>query len=101
MDTPRGSLPHAALPTLLPETVLNRVPTRLRIRALGIDLPVVAPPTGPDHFPYCNVAEFLPTLSRPGRPGATYVYAHARAGMFLQLLERSRTNHGRSLLGLE
>jgi hypothetical protein len=101
METPRGTLPDAALPTLLPESVLNRVPTRVRIRALGIDLPVVAPPTGPDHFPYCNVAEFLPTLSRPGRPGATYVYAHARAGMFLPLLERSRTNDGRSLLGLE
>jgi hypothetical protein len=81
--------------------VLNRAPTRVRIREFEIDLPVVAPPVEPDHFPYCNVAEYLPTLSRPGRPGATFIYAHARAGMFLPLLVESRANGGRSLLGLE
>jgi hypothetical protein len=101
LATPPGSVPDAVLPTLLPEAVLNRVPTRVRIRELGIDLPVVAPPLEPNHFPYCNVAEYLPTLSRPGRPGATFIYAHARAGMFLPLLERARANDGRSLLDLE
>jgi len=101
IETPLGSGPDAGLPTLLPEAVLNRVPTRVRIRELGIDLPVVAPPVGPDHFPYCNVAEYLPALSRPGRPGATFIYAHARPGMFLPLLEQSLVNGGRPLLGLE
>ena len=98
--TPLGSAPDA-LPTLLPAAVLNRAPTRVRIRELGIDLPVVAPPVEPNHFPYCDVAEYLPALSRPGRPGATFLYAHARAGMFLPLLEESRVDGGRSLLGLE
>ena len=101
LATPLGSPSDAALPTLLPAEVLNRVPTRVHIRELEIDLPVVAPPLEPDHFPYCNVAEYLPTLSRPGRPGATFIYAHARAGMFLPLLEKSRADGGRSLLGLE
>jgi hypothetical protein len=101
IGTPQSSVPYVVLPTLLPEAVLNRAPTRVRIRELGIDLPVVAPPGVPNHFPYCNVAEYLPTLSRPGRPGATFIYAHARAGMFLPLLEHSRTNDGRSLLGME
>jgi len=101
IETPPGSGPDAGLPTLLPNAVLNRVPTRVRIRELGIDLPVVAPPGGPGHFPYCNVAEYLPTLSRPGRPGATFIYAHARPGMFLPLLEGSLVNGGRPLLGLE
>ena len=91
----------AALPTLLPPAVLNRVPTRVRVRELEIDLPVVAPPVEPNHFPYCNVAEYLPALSRPGRPGATFIYAHARAGMFLPLLEEARGDDGRSLVGLE
>jgi hypothetical protein len=101
LRTPHSSAPYVVLPTLLPESVLNRAPTRIRIRELGIDLPVVAPPGVPNHFPYCNVAEYLPTLSRPGRPGATFIYAHARPGMFLPLLEHSRTNGGRSLLGIE
>jgi hypothetical protein len=97
-----GSVPYSGLPTLLPESVLTRVPTRVRVADLGIDLPVVAPPLGePDHFPFCNVAEYLPALSRPGRPGTTFIYAHARAGMFLPILDASRVNGGRSLLGLE
>ena len=101
IPTPPRSTPGTGLPTLLPEAVLNRAPTRIRIRELGIDLPVVAPPAEPGHFPYCNVAEYLPSLSSPGRPGATYIYAHARAGMFLPLLERSRTSDGRALIGVE
>ena len=94
------SLRPAVLPTLLPDSVLNRVPTRVRVTGLGIDLPVVAPPPDADHFPYCNVAEYLPSMSRPGRPGTTYLYAHARPGMFLPILEASQTNGGRSMVGL-
>lgn len=63
-----------------------RVATRVVVPALRIDLPVVKPPNDPNHFPYCNVAEYLPQLSQPGRPGTTYLYAHARVGMFLPIL---------------
>ena len=91
----------APLPTLTPESVLSRVPTRVQVPALDIDLPVIAPPSRPDHFPYCNVAEYLPSMSRPGRPGTTYLYAHARTGMFLPIMERAQRSAGRSMLGLE
>jgi hypothetical protein len=74
----------SAAPTAAPPA--DRVPTRIAIPALRIDLPIVAPPDDPDHFPYCDVAEYLRQLSRPGLPGATYIYAHARTGMFLPLL---------------
>jgi hypothetical protein len=77
---PAGS----AAPTLAPP--VDRVPTRIEIPALRIDLAIVAPPDDPDHFPYCDVAEYIGQLSRPGLPGATYIYAHARTGMFLPLL---------------
>ena len=66
------------------------------IPALRVDLPVVKPPNDPNHFPYCNVAEYLPQLSRPGYPGTTYLYAHARKGMFLPLLETA----DRAMLGM-
>jgi Sortase domain len=67
--------------------VATRVATRVVVPALRIDLPVVKPPPDPNHFPYCDVAEYLPQLSQPGYPGTTYLYAHARVGMFLPLLE--------------
>jgi hypothetical protein len=99
---PSDAVGSVALPTLLPEAVQTRVPTRVRIAALRIDLPVVAPPAGDvDHFPYCDVAEFLPTMSRPGRPGTTFIYAHARAGMFLPIHDAASIDDGRSLLGLQ
>jgi sortase family protein len=98
----RDPVGSASLPTLAPEAVRTRVPTRIRIPALQIDLPVVAPPAGDaDHFPYCNVAEYLPTMARPGRPGSTFIYAHARAGMFLPIHDAAASDDGRSLLGLE
>jgi len=82
------------LPTLAPSAspapssgpVAARVASRVVVPALRIDLPVVKPPNDPDHFPYCDVAEYLPELSQPGFPGTTYLYAHAREGMFLPLL---------------
>lgn len=71
-------------PTVGPTaTPSNRVSTRVVVPALDIDLPVVKPPSG---FPYCNVAMYLAIFSQPGLPGATYIFAHARTGMFLPLL---------------
>ncbi len=71
--------------------------TRIAIPALKIDLPIVRGPTG---YPYCNVAMYFPTLSQPREGGVTFLYAHARVGMFLPLLERSRINNGASLIGM-
>jgi hypothetical protein len=85
-------------PTIDPAT--TRVPTRVRVRALDIDLPVVRPPDDPDHFPYCDVAEYIPALSRPGLPGTTYLYAHARTGMFLPILEESLRSNGKRMVGM-
>lgn len=72
------------------------VATRIAIPGLNIDLPVVKPPSG---YPLCNVAMYYPTLSQPREGGTTFLYAHARVGMFLPLLERSKINNGASLLG--
>lgn len=63
--------------------VTNRVATRIRIAALGIDLPIVA---GTADYPLCDVAMYLTDLGQPGQGRATYLYAHARTGMFLPLL---------------
>ena len=98
---PDIGLEGAGLPTLLPASVLARVPTRVVVSKLGIDLPVVVPPGATSgRFPYCNVAEYLPTMSRPGRPGTTFLYAHARPGMFLPILEASLVSRGRSMVGM-
>jgi hypothetical protein len=70
------------------------------VPALRIDLPVVRPPNDPHHFPYCDVAEYVTTLSQPGSPGTAYLYAHAREGMFLPLLLQSRSNNGKAMLGM-
>ena len=72
------------------------VATRIAMRGLKIDLPVVK---GPGGYPYCNVAMYYPTLSQPREGGVSFLYAHARVGMFLPLLERSKVNNGASLLG--
>jgi hypothetical protein len=71
--------PSEAAPTPPPD----RVATRVRVADLDIDLAVVRGNTG---YPYCNVAMYLPSLSQPGFGKATYLYAHAREGMFLPLL---------------
>ena len=78
----------------------ERVATRVVIPALDIDLPVVKPPGGPDTYPLCNVAMYIQELSRPGLPGATYLYAHARTEMFLPLLEQSKVNDGAAMIGM-
>jgi hypothetical protein len=75
----------------------QRVVTRVMMPALGIDLPVVKPPAG---FPYCDVAMYLDSFSVPGEPGATYLFAHARTGMFLPLLTRSMQNNGASMIDM-
>jgi hypothetical protein len=47
------------------------------------------------------VAEFFrpPAFQHPGAGGVTYIYAHAREGMFLPILRGSQKTGGRALLG--
>jgi sortase (surface protein transpeptidase) len=70
--------------------------TRVQIPHYNIDLPVVK---GPNHYPWCNVAMYLPALMQPTEPGVTYLYAHARKGMFLPLLNASKVNDGAAMIG--
>jgi hypothetical protein len=76
------------------------VASRVVVPALDIDLPVIRQPGGANAFPPCDVAMYLLQLHQPGQPGATYLYAHARTGMFLPILEASKINNGRRMKGM-
>lgn len=78
-----GSPPPNASPTV----VVDRVATRVVVPALRIDLPVIKPAGGADTYPQCNVAMYIQQLHQPGQGGATYLYAHARDGMFGPIYE--------------
>jgi len=86
--TPQPSASAAAAP---------RVATRVVIPALGIDLPVLR---GTDAFPLCDAAMYLADLHQPGQKGATYIYAHARVGMFLPILNASKIDNGKRMIGM-
>ncbi|MDP8904780.1 MAG: hypothetical protein M3N29_05605 [Chloroflexota bacterium] len=98
--TAQPTLPAGA--TLAPSSA-GASPTRVVIPSLDIDLPVVRGdlelPGNGSQFPLCDVAQFLVEYPTPGVPGSTYIYAHARAGMFLPLLEASHADDGAELLG--
>ena len=100
-DEPLITLPPLAshTPSASPSADPNRVSTRVRIAALGIDLPVVPPP-GDASYPLCNVAMWIDALGQPGQGGATYLYAHARQGMFLPLLNQSKIQNGKKMIGM-
>jgi hypothetical protein len=76
------------------------VASRVVVPALDIDLPVIRQPGGANAFPPCNVAMYLLQLHQPGQPGPTYLYAHARTGMFLPILDASKINNGRRMKGM-
>jgi hypothetical protein len=75
-----SATPATPTASALPEGVA----TRIRIAALDIDMPVIE---GPPGYPPCDVAMYLKELAQPGQGKATYLYGHAREGMFLPLLE--------------
>ena len=89
--SPQITLPPIGTPTPSPTASAdpNRVATRVRIKALDIDLPVIKGPSG---YPKCDVAMYLvdpaepPRVGQPGQGRATYIFAHARPGMFEPLL---------------
>lgn len=80
------------------------VATRVVVPSLEIDLPVVSgdisvPNQGPNQYPPCDVALYLTSFLQPGEQGTTYLYAHARDGMFLPLLTASEQQNGSSMVG--
>jgi hypothetical protein len=101
------------LPTVNPFTLPNanggnaqatvppdRVATRVVIPRLQIDLPVMLQQGDAyGDYPLCDVALYQPLLGQPGQGRATYIYAHAREGMFLPLLLASQINNGQQLIG--
>jgi hypothetical protein len=73
-----------------------RTATRIRIPSYGIDLPVIK---APSTYPPCGVAMWLKELYQPTEPGVTYIFGHARKGMFLPLLSASKVNNGAAMIG--
>ena len=100
--SPRITLPplgSGGPPSVLPPIPADRRATRVAIKALAIDLPVVPPPAG---YPYCNVAMYLEDarLGQPGEGRATYLFAHARKNMFLPMLTASKISDGKRMKGM-
>ena len=102
--SPRITLPPIKSATPAPPTPTpdpDRVATRVRIKAFDIDLPIIKGPAG---YPPCDVAMYLvdpveagqtPRIGQPGQGKATYLFAHARPGMFEPLLKtKSRELRG-------
>jgi hypothetical protein len=76
----------------------GRTATRVSIPLLEIDLPVTSQPD--PSYPACNIAMYHEAFGQPGQGKATYLYAHARTGMFLPLLDASKRNDGEEMLGM-
>lgn len=70
--------------------------SRVSVPSYGINMPVVR---GPNGYPYCNVAMYMGALNQPTEPGVTFIFAHARKGMFLPLLNASKINNGAAMIG--
>jgi hypothetical protein len=77
----------------------DRVMTRVVVRRLGIDLPVMLQTADYGTFPLCDVSMYQPLFGQPGQGKASYIFAHAREGMFLPLLIASRVNNGQRMIG--
>ncbi len=106
--TPSPSPRPSGSPTPSPEvspspsgSPLPAVASRVVVPALKIDLPVVAQSFGPGKgaYPLCDVAQYLEIFGQPSEIGTTYLYGHAREGMFLPLLRASERNNGRAMIG--
>lgn len=96
-DGPTGS-PSPTMP------LQDVVATRVVVVAAGIDLPIISGDLpvrhqGPDMYPPCDVALYHTSFGQPGQGRTTYLYAHAREGMFLPLLDAAEHDEGASLIG--
>jgi hypothetical protein len=74
-----------------------RVPKQ-DVMSKRIDLAVIR---GNDGYPLCDVAMYSGAFSQPREPSewASFIFAHARTGMFLPLLTEWRQNKGTDLIG--
>jgi hypothetical protein len=93
--------PTETVPSASPNA--KRVATRVVVQALGIDLPIVKPRGSSSTYPLCNVAMYIQELSQPGHDMATYLYAHARDGMFGPIYERAilkKSGGPKSMVGM-
>jgi hypothetical protein len=100
--TPSGSFDPSKSPGPSPEaTPAVAVATRVVVPALRIDLPVVSQTYGPGHgaYPLCDVAQYLKEFKQPSEQGTTYLYGHARDGMFGPLLTQWQRDHGKKMVG--
>jgi len=103
--TPEGTTPASIVPEITPRPG-RAVATRVVVPALRIDLPVIK---GNDGYPYCNVAMYLHTsnsaskdaFGQPGEGRATYLYGHARDGMFGPIYELAiQKKNAKKMLGM-
>lgn len=84
-----GAIPHdpldgAGIPAPQPPRFESpRSGLRVQVPALGIDLPIVE---GDGQEPRVNEAAHYPGMMWPGEGGRSFLYAHARPGMFGPLL---------------
>jgi hypothetical protein len=102
-ETPARTVSPSIQPSA--DQAADELATRIVVKALGIDLPIVSGdllvPSNPPDYPLCDVAQYLTTYRFPGRPGTTtWIYGHARSGMLLPLLDASKVNDGSRLVGL-
>ncbi len=106
IEAPSSSADPGETPTTEPSRPSGPArATRVVVPALKIDLPVVG---GPNGYPFCNVAMYIDHLGKPlgdlGQPGrgiATYLFAHARDGMFGPIYELAIQKHQPSkMLGM-
>jgi hypothetical protein len=82
---------------------VRRVATRVVLEALEIDLPIIKPRGNASTYPQCGVALYIQELSQPGEGRATYLYAHARDGMFGPIYERAilkKSGGPKSMIGM-
>lgn len=93
--TPSGEPTASPIPT----PPADRVATRVVVQELGVDLPVIKQPST-STYPLCDVAMYIEELGQPGFGRATYLYAHARTGMFLPILTASKVGDGAKMLGM-
>jgi hypothetical protein len=109
--SPGASFPLPTLPPMssapsaspAPSAPSDRVATRVVMKALDIDLPVIKPRGGVSAYPQCDVAMYIQELFQPGSGKSTYIYAHARDGMFGPIYERAilkRNGGPKSMLGM-
>jgi hypothetical protein len=102
--TPQATSPTAPTasaaptPSSVPSSAVDRLATRIQIPAQRIDLPIIKQPDA--SYPSCNVAMYHEAFGPPGDPRGTYIYAHARKGMFLALLDASKKNNGTAMKGM-